>query len=156
VNAGAVKSRVLYAARCGGRQTVGQGMRSRETGKHSHHKGTKTQRKDPFFSRRCASVTLLMSFFAACKDFPSEESFSPSLLEFEISNLGCGRRPRCVSVVGRFFQNSFTAPVGTVRTRGLREASGGTHPSCCGPAYFSEQSPEPSCRFNRVNLDQRR
>jgi hypothetical protein len=32
-----------------------------------------------------------MTFFVARKDFPSEESFSPSLLEFEIWVAAAGR-----------------------------------------------------------------
>ena len=113
VKAGAVKSRVLCTARRGGRRSPAQGVRTCETIKRSHHKGTK---KRPFL----------------------------------FSSLRLG-----VSVVRRFFQNSFTAPVGTVRTRGLRETSSSTASVPLRCAYFSEQSPEPSCRFNRVNLHQR-
>lgn len=90
------------------------------------------------------------------KDFPPEDGFASSLLEFEIWNLGCGCRLRYTSVVKRFFQNSSTAPVGTVRTPGVSEALSSTTPVRLLSPYFSGQSPQASCRFNRVNLDQRR
>ena len=76
---------------------------------------------------------------------PSPQSLAPTYL-----------LPFSVAVVRRFFENSFTAALDTVRTRGVSEASSSTASVRLRPAHFSAQTPTPSCQFNPILRAQRR